>query len=731
MELDRRQLFKVLGLTAAGSVLPGCEKETHNLVPWLLPDEESIPGVANWYASTCGECEAGCGTLVRVFEGRAKKIEGNPRHPLNQGKLCARGQASLQGLYNPDRIRHPMKRIGNRGDGQFEKISWEHGLAELAQRLQHHHGQVAMLSRPLTGTLGHLIKQFMEGIDGTTVCYDTTGTATLLTAIRKSFGMNRLPSYDLANTDYLLSFGTPFLEHWVSPVHFGVAYGQMRQGRPATRGQFVHIEPRLSLTAANADRWIPIRPGTEGLLALGIGQLLMEHHHRSLPRQTQEALENSFYARTLNDIIRETDVAKEHISRIAQELSNARAPLILGGGMASSHTNGTFTLMAVNALNIVLGNMGQAGGITFLDAPPFLDVASIPPATAEQSVLDLAKDFETGTHRMLLLHHSNPRFSLPPSTHFDRVFDQAESIISFSSFLDESTIMADLILPDHTPLESWFDHPHGGLAPTPTVGVAQPAVQPQYDTRAVGDVILHTAHQLGNPLAQRLPWKDFEHMLRATWKDFLSTQYPHTPFERLWTERLQAGGWWETEASVVKIPRSVPPSNPQSPSFLGDTESFPFYFYPFPSLALHDGRGANRPWLQELPDTLTSSVWGTWVEINPKTAKQLGLHQGDLARVTSPYGSVDAHVMYFPGMRPDMVAMPIGQGHTAYGRYAQNRGANPLVLLGPAFDSPSGCLATGATRVRIQRIKGRSNLVVLNPAGQSLMPSHDQHTGGL
>ena len=122
-QINRRDFLKILGVGGAATALVGCAAEPpETLIPYLIPPEEIVPGVATWYATVCRECPAGCGMLVRTREGRAVKVEGNPSHPVNRGRLCARGQASLQGLYNPDRIRQPLLR----GDsGQFQSISWE------------------------------------------------------------------------------------------------------------------------------------------------------------------------------------------------------------------------------------------------------------------------------------------------------------------------------------------------------------------------------------------------------------------------------------------------------------------------------------------------------------------------------------------------------------------------------------------------------------------------------
>src|SRR5512142_1884025 len=135
--MDRRTFLQLSGLTAAGSLLAGCKSANEKLIPYLIPPDEGVtPGRAEYYASSCRSCPAGCGILVRVSEGRAKKIEGNPAHPVNRGRLCAWGQAALQELYHPDRVTQPLQRTGPRGSGQYRKISWKEGLGLLVEQLQ-------------------------------------------------------------------------------------------------------------------------------------------------------------------------------------------------------------------------------------------------------------------------------------------------------------------------------------------------------------------------------------------------------------------------------------------------------------------------------------------------------------------------------------------------------------------------------------------------------------------
>ena len=168
------------------------------------------------------------------------------------------------------------------------------------------------------------------------------------------------------------------------------------------------------------------------------------------------------------------------------------------------------------------------------------------------------------------------------------------------------------------------------------------------------------------------------------------------------------GGWWDTEP-----PSSVPAPSLQSsasaalaldaPRFGGEENQFPFFLHVYESVSLRDGTSANLPWLQELPDPMTTACWGSWVEINPEVAAQMGITDGDIIEVESPSGKIQAPAYVFPAIRPDVVAMPLGQGHSFYGRYAKDRGANPLSILSPQAQDGTGALAWSATRVRIHK----------------------------
>ncbi|MGC3974499.1 MAG: molybdopterin-dependent oxidoreductase [Nitrospira sp.] len=712
MDVKRRTFIKALGLTAAGTLLPGCDKEIRRLVPYVLPDDEIVPGVAEWYASTCGECDAGCGIIVKVMEGRAKKIEGNPLHPVNQGKLCAQGQAALQRLYNPDRLRGPLRRTGTEAEQSFTPVSWDEGLHQLADQIRHAKSPVIMISRPLSGTLADVVADFIGSVKGSLYFYDPSPELPLRAAMKQALGIQDLPSYDIGAADYVLSFGAPFLEQWQSPVSLSIAFGRMRQGRKNRRGRFVHIEPRLSLTAASADRWLPVRPGTEGLLALGIGHILLSEHRSSLPTAGLPAYESLYGRASLHDVAQQTDISTADIQGLARAFAEADSPLAIGGGTACAHTNAFEGHLAIHGLNALAGNINRAGGIRWYQSAALATHPEIP-WLSERRIKELAEALEkTGQRPLLLLYDCNPLFSVPPAVPIRRLFDRASYIASFSGSLDESTVAADVILPDHHRLETWGDHVQGGSAPYSTASLVQPVVVPLYDTRGLGDTILDLRRKLEGSHAGA---DSFPERIKQRWQQFHTprSSRSHEPFQSVWEELLQQGGWWESTANEQRLHKSSSAVDYQPPQFDGDASEFPLYLYPYPAPNLGYGRGANLPWLQELPDTMTSAVWGSWVEINPATAQSMGIQQGQLVRLQSRHGSVDAPAVHYPGLRPDVIAMPIGQGHTDYGRYAARRGPNPMTILAPLFDKKTGALAIGATRVRAEPLNVPGSLILL------------------
>ncbi len=715
--MNRRTFLELSGLTAAGAMLAGCKSANEKLIPYLIPPDEGVtPGKADYYASACRLCPAGCGILVRVSEGRAKKIEGNPEHPVNRGKLCARGQAVLQELYHPDRVPQPLKRSGPRGSGEFAKISWEEGLDLLTGRLKtlkrdKAADRLALMTPELRGTLAELTARFMITFGSPHhLSYDLLGPDWLRAAMRRSFGSPGLPYYDLAETRYLLSFGADFVEGHLSPVQYGYAFGRMRQGRDTVRGHFTYAGGRLSLTAASADRWMPTRPGSEGTLALGMARLILaESLYDGASLATNglraEKLLQGLKKYDLSRVAEQTGLAQQTIAEVAREFATTRPALAMAGETIAFQSNGPESVRAVHLLNVLVGNLNRPGGI-------YEDGGS-PDGSADSfnELLSLVQKMRGNRIEMALIY-GDPVHTIPPATGFHEALSKVPFIVGFSPLLDDSALQADLILPDHASLESWGDVvPLAGVRDH-AIGLMQPVVTPVFDTRQFAEVLMTLAHELGGEMKAAFPYESYSEMLKAEMKKRVGPA-PGKDFEATWVDLLGKGGLFKTSFEQAKAYHwsagaGIP--DPAKPRFNGNETEFPLHLTVYPSTAFYDGRGAPLPWLQQLPDPMTTVVWDSWVEIHPKTAEELGINFGDLVEVTSSQGSARVPAVIYPGIRPDMAAIPSGQGHRDMGRYAKGRGTNPLRLLAVKIDGTEQP-AWNATRVRITRISDKGELV--------------------
>jgi menaquinone reductase, molybdopterin-binding-like subunit len=718
--MKRRTFLQLSGMTAASALLAGCQSQNEKLIPYLIPPDEGVtPGKANYYASSCSFCPAGCGTLVRISEGRARKVEGNPDHPVNRGRLCARGQAILQELYHPDRVQQPLKRSGPRGSGEFQKISWAEGLGLLTTKLkelqrEHATDSMAMLTPQLSGSLASLVGGFMRSFGSSRhISYEMLSPDWLRQANRQSFGQACLPYYDMAETRYLLSFGADFVENHLSPVQYGNAFGRMRQGRDTVRGHFTYVGGRMSLTGASADRWMPARPGSEGALALGMARLILAEtlfDKAALAANGLRPEELLIYLKAydLPHVAELTGLAKETIAEVAREFATTRPSMAMAGETVAFQSNGPESVRAIQLLNMLVGNLNRPGGV--YPAGSTIE-SSAGPESSFVELLALIKSMRAGQIKLALIK-GDPRHSIPPATGFQEALDKVPFTVSFSTLLDDTALQADLILPDHAALESWGDVvPLAGSRQT-VYGMMQPVVTQIHDTRQFADVLLAAASELGGAMAAALPQKSYLELVKET----IAKRIGHKKgedFEALWVELLRRGGQFDMDKGLGKEYRWNAASklpDPARPRFAGDDKQFPLHLQVYPSTAFHDGRGAPLPWLQQLPDPMTTVVWDSWIEINPTTAASLGISHGDLVEVASPQGTLRLPAVIYPGIRPDMVAIPMGQGHKGAGRYAKDRGVNPLALLALVEGSEHQA-AWNATRVHVTRISKKGDLV--------------------
>lgn len=710
-KLSRRQFIETAGIgVAATAVLTGCGPSSRYVVrePYTRMPEYTYNGQSTYYATTCRECPAGCGTIIRTEQGRALKVEGNPNHPVNLGKTCARGQAALQGLYNPDRIQDPVQQVGGRGSGNFSKISWDEAITTVQATLQNTPpSQIAYLLGLTPNHLFDLVSEICAALGapppiqfGTHEIYDTQ--LTLLAATQKLFETTALPYFDLANADVTFSFGANFLETYLSPMAFSRGYAQMRRGKTGQRGYLVQFEPRLSQTGASADEWIPVAPGSQGLVALGIGRLIAEMRGQAIPAP--------YVGVDLQQISKSSGISVADMQRLANLFVTANHPLAIPGSSTSAMSNGLEATQAVLALNAVAGNLGLAGGLYLSQGSPIHPEFSwLPNSMADMHAL-IGK-MRAGEIKALFIHGTNPVYEWPNPAEFTAALQKVPQVFSFASFPDETSLQADFILPDHTALESWGYQKVVAGADRRVISGFQPVVTPFFNTKATSDVLLASVQAIGGDLANSVPYQDEVQYLESALVNLVTEQgfFNAPEIKTFMVHFQQYGGWWDARPHL-DIPQgskslSLPlPANPGKFDGGGD-----YYLMPFMSPILGDGSGANKPWLQEIPDPMTTVMWNSWVEINPETADILGIADDDIVRIISPTNSFEAIVYRYPAIRLDTIAIPFGQGHSAYGRYAEHRGVNPHYLLSMVLNGADE-LALGATKVIIEKTGRKQKL---------------------
>lgn len=566
-KITRRDFLKATGgLTATAALASALSRpgqslaQRHANVPGYdeVRDERIVPTV-------CLLCPSGCGMWARVVNGRLVKLEGNPVHPLNLGSLCPKGQAAPELLYNPDRIRGPMRRVGERGEGKWESVNWETALSMVAERLKKlrddgHPERFVFLYGETRGQMRDLITRFTHAIGSpNAVSHDSLNIEAAKLAHLLTQGIYDLMAYDLENANYLISFGAALLEAGRPVQRFIGGYSYMRRGRPA-RGKVVIVDPRQGVSGAKADEWIPIRPGTDAALALGMAYVIIssgmvdrdfvenyafgyedwEDENGVQHKGFKTLVLEKYDLKTVSEI---TGVSAGTIARLAGEFATNRPSIALvpcKGGLLNGSVNGLYTAMAIHALNALVGNIETPGGVLvqrYPACPGWPELPSDPVAEkgrqaervdgagtlyplarhAYQAVADRIR--QGYPVEVLFLYDANPVYECPNGgARWVDAFRHVDFIVSFSSFLDETAEFADLILPDHTFLERWQDDFIEGLG-YPGVALRQPVVEPVYNTRNAADVLIELAHRVGGPVAVAFPWKDFVELLKWRLKD--------------------------------------------------------------------------------------------------------------------------------------------------------------------------------------------------------------------
>jgi anaerobic selenocysteine-containing dehydrogenase/Fe-S-cluster-containing dehydrogenase component len=716
--MDRRSFFKIVATTGAAAAVGGCGQSAEQLIPYVVPPDNIVPGVPAYFASVCRECPSGCGVVAKNRDGRVIKLEGNPDHPTNTGALCVLGHAGLQALYHPDRFRGPLS--------AGQPVAWADAEKQIADKLAalakaKQGGRIAVVSGLETGSLARLMDEWVRLLGARArIAYEPLGHEALRASNRIAFGRDVIPDYAIGEATYLVSFGADFLETWLNSEGYTADFSRMHAFFQGKQGTFVHVEPRMSLTAANADEWLRNAPGTEGALALAMLKVIVDEGLQA-PGADPATLRAAVRSVEVEAAATASGIPAETIKHVARDLAKAKAGLVLGGGMAATSTTSTEALVAVNLLNAAIGAVGTR--VRFGSASPFSRVSPY------SDMVALTQAMAAGQIEVLVLVDVNPVYGMPPKSGFAEALSKVPLVVSLASRPNETTARAHLVLPTLHPLESWGDY----AAEEGVLGLMQPTMGAvQIDGKAVdgkptGDVFLSLGRQaLGLEEGKGpLRWASFQDFLKEEWQK-TARDYGNTgPFNDFWETALRRGGVWRAGAApAVSLRPEAGRIQAAAPTLEG-SGSHALMIYP--SSRFYDGRGGDLPWLHEVPDSITQVAWDSWLEIPAETATQMGIARGDLVKVTSPHGAIELPAYPTELVHPGVVAVSMGQGHKYAGAFAQqgnaatgttsqanflNVGVNPIELLPAAPDPSSGGLPMLAVKVSLARTGGRRPLAI-------------------
>ncbi|MBC2694190.1 MAG: molybdopterin-dependent oxidoreductase [Desulfobacteraceae bacterium] len=729
MKIGRRSFLSfVIGGAAGTAISP---------LPWKLTDDSSIwsqnwpwtpvppDGEYSQVNSICTLCPGGCGITVRKVDNRAVKIEGMKGHPVNDGGICVMGLSGLQLLYGPTRVKTPLKRVGKRGEGKWEKISWNEAISEVTEKLAEIRAQgephtVGSIVNSDRGTVPNLFRRFLTAYGSPNYMTMPSMQDSYNMTMQLMQGVTAQVGFDAENADYILSFGSGIIDGWGSPVRMFKANSAWKvDGK-----KVVQIEPRLSNTAAKSDEWIPIKPGTEAALALGIANVvIMESLYDKENIDSQfgfdafkELVLNGYSVEKVSNI---TGIKSATIVSLAKNFAQASNPLAICGKGQGSTPGSLNEFVAVHALNALVGNINKNGGVWALSDTDYIkwpefDLDSIAENGMQKERIDGAGseyphaksllnrlpeviNSGDGFLEAIFVADANPLYSMPDSKAIKEAFDSIPFIVSFSSYMDETASNADLILPNHVYLERYEDVPTPVGLQKNIIGLAKPVVKPQFNTKNVGDSLILIAKALGGSVANAFPWDSYDACLEET----LGSKWDLLEENRFWSDSNSkvVTGEFNFYPDAMKSLTNFSPV-----SIEGSTISFPLVLIPYDSIRLANGYIGNPPFvIKTVEDTVLKGKTAC-VEINPKSAKEFGLTEGRSAILHTPRGKAKVKIHLYEGIMPGLVALARGLGHTAYDKYLTDKGCNLNELIGMTEDPVSGLDAAWGIRARLTKV---------------------------
>ncbi|MGY8802649.1 MAG: 4Fe-4S dicluster domain-containing protein [bacterium] len=659
-ELDRRDFLKLVGASTGAAAAAGCGDPVEKLIPYVVQPEEVLPGTSKTYASTCMECSAACGLHVTSREGRPIKLEGHPEHPINKGKLCARGQVGHGRTYHPDRYEGPT--MGGAAS------TWQDAQAAVAAKIKANPSGTWILGAPVGPTLAGVMDEFVSvtGAAGRVV-YDPFSQDALRSATQLVFGRSVTPQFDLSSADLVLDFSSDFLDQGLSPVEHARQFSEAKDVSKHGGAALISVGPRLTMTASKADKWITSRPGGEGALALALAMAVFSKNSGAVGGDLR-GINDLFRGQNTGQLLKQAGVDQHSFDALVARVLKAEHAVALPPGVSIRSSNATSDTAAVLLLNVLFGALGSR-----LTVPAEDSAEHGAPYAEIQSLIAAMK---AGSVDVLLIHGSNPLYSLPTSSGFAEALGKVGTVVSFATLKDETAQAAGILLPDNDSFESWGDaEPRTGVR-----SLVQPTIRPLFDTQQIGDTLLAIARETGATVGDG----SFLDRLKANWSGLD------------WRATVAAGGSFAPVAApATAMAPTVSQVNIAAPALSGSGN---FTLMAYPHSFIGDGSAATLPWMQEIPDPVARASWLSWLEISDAACEKLGVDYGEVVEVTTPAGSLKLPVYPRGGIPDDVIAIATGQGHTV-GHYASlegdgrpgvARGVNVVELLADATDEQGG-----------------------------------------
>lgn len=681
MGLDRRAFLTFLVGGAVGMGLtPIPYKFTDDIAIWSQNWSwtPTVPKRSVYFTRVASKMDPG-GTGIRVvsYDGRPCQVVGNPSHPLSRGGLSAIAASEVQALFDPARVKGPMVR---RGDA-LTPCAWGEAMALLKEKVAGAGPDLAVVSGDETGSASEVLAAFAAKAGGK--FFMTPGETASASKAMEMMGAKGRLGYDLERSDYVLILGADALESWGTSVRNAKAFSDSHPTGRAALARYVYAGPVLGPTATVCDEYVQARPGTAGVLAMGLARCLVQAGARVGTRDFAEFSRILLSEFTPARVETETGVSDRTVRQIARELAAARRPLVITGSEFAAGA-GARTVAAGVAVNLLLGNFNRPGGVRAIaEAPSVTPGAPGRPAMFGADLVGYLAAVAEGREKpgVLMVYDANPAYALPRTAAMAQAVKKAGFTVALSSFMDETAALADLVLPAATTLERYDDvyTPYGAGQAIYSLNV--PVVKDSaYDCRAAADVVLALASELGMGLGFTSMREVVEAKAAALGADFAA---------------LKKGEAWTAEAFASQSGLALVPAAVDHVSAAKD--GFRLALAPQSRLALGSATVAPLNGLNAVRATELARGESV-VQVNARTAAACGLRQDAAVRLAGPEGEMEARVLVSEKVMTGVVAAPLGLGRSAFG---QTAGGNAHTLLSVADEPDTGLSVWTGSRVNI------------------------------